>query len=696
MSHVGARILWPALGCPAVIAPRGNPPAGAPSGVQHRLCVLLLCERERLTPQDVAEHLRIVPWSQRTRRHIRAGEPGSFAAADLEVRSDVPAGTLTRRARDDHGVAVVFGGDRPGLGVVASLSSEVRRFYTAQGLRHLHEVRVAERACVALTGTDPYHVFWNAAQPGEGSGSDELSLLLSAHAVPRRQADLDEYRYEFNATHRPYSDRDRERRFTEILHPVFVRRDAAPLRLGHVTDTHVDTRHDVYARNLAGRRDVRFNNWNESFEQTYADAKATSDVLLLTGDLIDYGRGHVGLRAGEDAVPRLDADGAYHQDRNWFLFSYLLASGSRYRRPVYTSLGNHDWRLNPYPPFAPGAPSPKELVHNYSAFSADALREIVRVAHGPGHDASFMYATPRLRDVPGAIAGHYDVPGSPLQTNVDSVRWYLLAINPFLDYSVPFPGGQQLLMLDWAEDEEVIDADWLRRGTPRPADSLSSLQRWHVTEFLRTPGQAKVLGVHAPVLGPAFRWNDDALRAGEVTYPSGADIRMRRPNGEVVRVERHTLYAIAPRGEPVGVAAGYGSLVHHRDWLIDQIAAPASGVRVVLSGHIHRDGLFTTRPAAAGNGRLLRWVDPVAGGRAFASPLYVNTGSAGPRGSHVHANGESYVAPRFHVVTLTADGLIAAVQRRQLVAPPPTATPRRATPQIFLTNPMGLTDRSTP
>ena len=44
-----------------------------------------------------------------------------------------------------------------------------------------------------------------------------------------------------------------------------------------------------------------------------------------------------------------------------------------------------------------------------------------------------------------------------MHTTVDSVLWYLLLINPFLDYAFPHPGGQQVLMLDWAEDEELFN-----------------------------------------------------------------------------------------------------------------------------------------------------------------------------------------------------------------------------------------------
>ena len=78
--------------------------------------------------------------------------------------------------------------------------------------------------------------------------------------------------------------------------------------------------------------------------KAYDEAKQESDVIFLTGDLIDYGRGHWDSPARD----RLGDDRLHdHDDRNWFLFYDLLASGDAYPQPVYTILGNHDSRLNP-------------------------------------------------------------------------------------------------------------------------------------------------------------------------------------------------------------------------------------------------------------------------------------------------------------------------------------------------------------
>ena len=63
---------------------------------------------------------------------------------------------------------------------------------------------------------------------------------------------MDEYKFDYGALHPPYQRDDGEKRLTEVLHPVFVKRLSGPLRIGHVTDTHVDVRADVYEANLEG------------------------------------------------------------------------------------------------------------------------------------------------------------------------------------------------------------------------------------------------------------------------------------------------------------------------------------------------------------------------------------------------------------------------------------------------------------
>lgn len=157
----------------------------------------------------------------------------------------------------------------------------------------------------------------------------EIKLLLDRYALPKREKTelwdtqpkflLSEYEYEYGSLQKPYrSELQMRNSRAEVLHPLFVKRsNNNGIKIGHITDSHVCVRANVYEENLKHEnKKAQFNNWNKSFVDAYDHAKKDSDLLLFTGDLIDYGRGHWGL-TGRD---KLGDDRLYHADRNWFLF----------------------------------------------------------------------------------------------------------------------------------------------------------------------------------------------------------------------------------------------------------------------------------------------------------------------------------------------------------------------------------------
>ncbi len=378
-----------------------------------------------------------------------------------------------------------------------------------------------------------------------------------------------------------------------------------------------------------------------------------------------------------------------------------------YNRPVYTILGNHDWRLNPYTPFAvAGAPEPEELFHGMphaaNKKERDAQDEPLRAAHGKGYKRIISYVSDIEKKwqlllskssvwqaVKTVFGGSQtaDLPGYPTETTVKSVEWYLQTINPFLDYWFARPQGQQLLMLDWAEDENVffpettngrrhgINIAWFIGGSPGSGgptarNCLTDLQWWLASQFTDAPGVAKVIGIHAPPIGPWWDWSDDELLHGIKTYSGEGKPRGNTGYSSVSKDGKrqewngHPLYAIRPAQQKssdqvFGMDASYGSFEKRRADFIKRVADPRKGVRLVLSGHIHRNGLFAVYVGDKARGALAgQWLvhatipDAVAAVkpplvskkpaerannvlRYASGPLYVNTTSAGPRG-HTH------------------------------------------------------------
>lgn len=757
---VRARILWPALGFPAVVTPGGQQSASAvrDGDATKCICVLVLSDRRNLSSADAARYLRYVRWDKRGRRHIDPArkEEGAFTPSELTVRTEKVDAQLTLQGRrDTFGEHVHFGanGQRQ-HGIVACLSGYVRNFYAKEGLPHLHEIRVSEAATARLQD-GCYHLFWNNERRDESAPSEEMKLLVDRCVRPQRvpliksgQKDRDflvqEYMLEYGDIHAPRkSSQHTKPTAAEILHPVFIQRHRDPaLRIGHVTDTHVDVRADVYEHNIAAakrRGDIKngvFNNFNKSFEAVYAKAAENSDLLLITGDLIDYGRGHWGIyRANQ-----LKDDNSYHRDRNWFYFYYLLAAGQRYTKPAYTILGNHDWRLNPYPPFSPGATKPFELLHDHAQLPAAEQKTIIQAAHGAGHALGYAYSVNAenkwqlLRQKTGDALRTFwslikqtsslDVPGYPTETNIDSIVWYLFSINPFLDYAFTLPGNESVLMLDWAKTEAVLFDDVSKgekwgyspfspdsaAGTPRPSGCLTPLQKQLTTDFMQGPSKAKIVGVHAPPIGPYSDWYDEDLLAGRKTYKN--TLTARGPAGG------HPLLANAPPGTPYGMTSDRGAVMKARDWMVEQFSNPKHSVRLVLSGHIHRNGLYVVHPPPKDiyvpkpkdivrewrlkGALLVRGVLPgaVRGSRAPAvtldrrpGPLYVTTTSAGPRGSFearpltdTEKQRGKTVEPGYARLALASDGTIQSVEFRavdvrlpaQAPAPARTAAPGAA------------------
>jgi len=744
--RIQGRILWPALGFPAVIAPAAGSRRVASLLVDATRCitVLVLSDNPSLSKADAAQYLRIVPWQERGRRYIPAGAAGSFREEQLVIH---------KVTIDSNREVVSFGGGSETDSVVVHLPAFVREQYAKARMTFLYEIRLSEEASARLAGTGEmslFHVFWNNHRAGEDVPSDEMALLLKSVAPANREKDakvwvdsapapqlraqwrqkwdrllpglLREYEYGvLSEAERQGSKPSKPR--AEILHPVFVmKKPPRPLRIAHVTDLHVDVRWDILEDKLKSvAPQMQFNNCNRSSLAIYADATRDGkvDVVLMTGDLIDYGRGHRGLAGGG----KLGQNEDYVRDRNWFLFQELLASGDRYTRPVYTSLGNHDWRVNPYPLFAPGAPNPRELVHNFAAFKEKQLAEWIRKSHGDNHDAKYSY-DPRwknldLRDVVKALgkaitsSETLEDKGLPTETSIDSVAWYLLTINPFLDYRCELPGGYRLLMLDFGKRESLLIYDtrlgknygYVLPGAgqsrgPRALSCLTKTQQWMVSQFLQLSGKAKVIGLHTPPLGPYPNWSELDLVRGFKTYGKPLEARgpltyQFEPADGGKALKGHPLFAIRPDGGPYGMDAEYGSFRSARSEFIKDLAKPSAGVQVVFSGHIHRDDLLAVCvPSEAGKGNLkgqylvksVRGAYPVKPGKEHPplvypgvavdprrlkdgrAPLYINTTSAGPLGNARQtedaAPEDRFAAPGYAYVELVPSGVIERVAFR--------------------------------
>ncbi len=198
----------------------------------------------------------------------------------------------------------------------------------------------------------------------------------------------------------------------------------------HVTDLHIAKRNDQIFDMISAskksdqeRKDFRkrYVNFNDHLRSLIKEAnelagKGELDFILMTGDLVDY------------VKSSLDAKAKAQKQTNWRLFHDILTGYSTtegrdeipLRVPIFTVLGNHDFRFNHYG-LSDGGARWKEYGLKEKEF---------KQFDGKEPDIKFP---------------------KQLEANIYAVRDYLLNFNPCLDYAVNL-GNHRMICLDSGED----------------------------------------------------------------------------------------------------------------------------------------------------------------------------------------------------------------------------------------------------
>jgi hypothetical protein len=174
-----------------------------------------------------------------------------------------------------------------------------------------------------------------------------------------------------------------------VFHALCLRPQREGLRFIHLTDLHIALRNDLYGDNLRENvtfpphhdpSKIHYNNFNENLRRFIAYANSLADqgkldLVLILGDLIDF-LGH-GFQERE-----------YSGTHNYRVFRELILGMDKERErdrpnvglkvPIFTSTGNHDWRLFPYDPAVHYSVFGvnKEVAKQFDLFWADTQEEI--------------------------------------------------------------------------------------------------------------------------------------------------------------------------------------------------------------------------------------------------------------------------------------------------------------------------------
>ncbi len=413
-----------------------------------------------------------------------------------------------------------------------------------------------------------------------------------------------------------------------LHHPFLVPRER-PLGVGHMTDTHIDCRWELLDLRAKGKI-VGFNNYNTRFVESLKALNDDDrvDIIIITGDLIDYNRGHNGGQSND-----LFTD--YEYNRNWVLFHDLLLKN--YRKPVFTVLGNHDYRLNPY------SPMPRILnIELYSiSYDMNLLRSEVEQIHENVHDIETG------RD-------------GNLYTTYESITWYSLVINPLLDYSFSYR-NYAFLMLDWNKEEDIED------NLPWAEEALSDKQQQILDRWLEANrGKVKIVGMHAPVYNPFPEIGNELLKDGLIDdssiwatrtvpikiFKGWADRRNELVDGTFRQGRNEFIRKVLDNPE-------YSEEGSH-------LIGP-NAVSLVLGGHAHRNGVYQV---VGDRVKLTQWRKNDSWNPEL--PIFANTVSAGPlgfdneSGRSVRSGGLGHrylVRPGYRVILFDGSGKVSALQR---------------------------------
>lgn len=292
-------------------------------------------------------------------------------------------------------------------------------------------------------------------------------------------------------------------------HSAYTRESWTDFKFIHATDTHVSRRVDLFRKFFQDKGMTaavnNLNNFNDRFREfiRYANKlwrEGNLDFIMITGDLVDF--------CFEERLKH------YLHDNYVFLEELILGktgkpdlvNNEELLVPVFTSLGNHDYRTVPYYPlFTVDAQYPisnreMEQYSQYNLTKDEArilTKEFFQITEMLSVESGFKMIRPDADNAGG------------------NLNHYFRRINRSTSYMVPL-GKHSLVMIDGRWDDGVIDstgdAIWYWLGGKGEASSnfaggspdsvgFRDTDLALVSQALARTGLT-IVGMHAPVINP--------------------------------------------------------------------------------------------------------------------------------------------------------------------------------------------------
>lgn len=368
-------ILWPAFGCPQLVDP-----------VTRQFEIICLSKENvnNITIDRVRPLLRdmtVIEWDKAREPYIADNKPWSPSGQSLEtlVASDSIT-ILDAKSLDTYKTEVAKSPVRFGS-LYHTVAEIVPKAYLTKGFTSILSVRMKLNSDT-LTAGKMYALYY-APENGllRQILQDETLLQKPYDGIPLMSDEGNASQTRIGGPDQVFRGRSgtlNRDHLVRLLHPFMIvrpKQDAGGkpasrdyLNVAHITDLHTSTLWDYFDtkifpnykpndQNLSGGQNrtaaqtleeiaKRYNNPNLNMRNLTQLVNTRSDnsfidLILQTGDLIDFNRGF-------NHKDTHDPDKDYLFNLNWIRFYELLLLD--YQRPTFTMLGNHDWRLNPYPP----------------------------------------------------------------------------------------------------------------------------------------------------------------------------------------------------------------------------------------------------------------------------------------------------------------------------------------------------------
>lgn len=381
----------------------------------------------------------------------------------------------------------------------------------------------------------------------------------------------------------------------QTYHPVFYIKDLEAANIGHIADLHLCGRQHAMAQSPArvieyeeetnGERapqdtdvspeigpqiNVNLDRFNELLEQIGTDEDI--DVLLIGGDLADYIKSFYPGDTDEEAdsvrdvweqVGLEDGSNEHYKDFVDFIsfFTLIVEFCRDHEKPVFVVSGNHDGYKEPYG-IAPWVDISGETRRANPGIPAD-------------HNLTLYEAILTFGDT-------YAEQGPDYNFEAEKLRWFFTVLTPFSDFASYLP-QQCLVGMEWGDTQDLL---------------------WSEEEY--TPSDPREQGFgHLPR-------TDNVIFDRQLTLFE--EVQKNKGGRDVVLMSHFTFVSYASsipmdppdKEEPVEGDIEFDSMWDPGDYdmgtfetnrqpLYETYLAKSSDVKLILTGHSHRRGLYTIR-----------------------------------------------------------------------------------------------------